>query len=133
MLALGSDKERYHSQLVPHLCFNRYDVAEGVSAYSQATWRQVMGKEGRTWVARCLLQVSQPLLCLEAHSLLRNSQGLKPKPFMVVHPARPWTGLHKGPLAPKGERFSPGSSEDAKSVTMPFCYLSRLEACLVLL
>ena len=57
MLALGADKERYFTQLLPSLCFNRYDVAEGVSMYSQATWRQVMGDEGRTWVARCLPQV----------------------------------------------------------------------------
>ena len=57
MLALGADKDRYFAQLLPSLCFNRYDVAEGVSVYSQATWRQVMGDEGRTWVARCLPQV----------------------------------------------------------------------------
>lgn len=58
MLALGADKERYYAQLLPSLCFNRYDVAEGVSVYSQATWRQVMGEEGRTSVARYLPQVS---------------------------------------------------------------------------
>lgn len=58
MLALGTGKEAYLPGLLPHLCFNRYDVAEGVSAYSQATWRQVMGNEGRTWVARCLPQVT---------------------------------------------------------------------------
>lgn len=61
MLALEpADREPYYPQLLPHLCFNRYDVAEGVSAYSQATWRLVMGDEGRMWVARCLPQVTHP-------------------------------------------------------------------------
>ena len=60
MLALGPDRERFYPALLPHLCFNRYDVAEGVASYSLATWRQVMGEAGRTWVARCLLQVNAP-------------------------------------------------------------------------
>ena len=60
MLALGQDRERFYPALLPHLCFNRYDVAEGVSSYSLDTWRQVMGKDGRTWVARCLPQVIIP-------------------------------------------------------------------------
>ena len=61
MLALRpADREPHYPQLLPHLCFNRYDVAEGVSAYSQATWRLVMGDEGRMWVARCLPQVTHP-------------------------------------------------------------------------
>ena len=61
MLALGpEDRERFYPALLPHLCFNRYDVAEGVASYSLATWRQVMGEHGRTWVARCLPQVIRP-------------------------------------------------------------------------
>ncbi len=69
MLALGPDKERYYAQLLPSLCFNRYDVAEGVSVYSQATWRQVMGDEGRASVARCLPQVTHPFLRLYSLTL----------------------------------------------------------------
>ena len=65
MLALGADKDRYFAQLLPSLCFNRYDVAEGVSVYSQATWRQVMGNEGRSWVARCLPQVTRSEPCTQ--------------------------------------------------------------------
>ncbi len=66
MLALGADKGRYYAQLLPSLCFNRYDVAEGVSVYSQATWRQVMGDEGRASVARCLPQVTRPFYSFTA-------------------------------------------------------------------
>ena len=60
MLALGPGRERFYPALLPHLCFNRYDVAEGVASYSLATWCQVMGEAGRTWVARCLPQVVGP-------------------------------------------------------------------------
>ena len=34
MEALGPGAERYYPALLPHLCFNRYDVAEGVRSYS---------------------------------------------------------------------------------------------------
>ena len=37
--------------IIPHMCLNRYYVAEGVRTYSQETWRIVMGNEGRKWVA----------------------------------------------------------------------------------
>jgi hypothetical protein len=43
--------------LVPHMCLNRYYVAEGVRLYSQETWRLVVGEQGRAWVARCAPQV----------------------------------------------------------------------------
>lgn len=39
--------------ILPHMCLNRYYVAEGVRTFSQATWAMVMGEDGRTWVARC--------------------------------------------------------------------------------
>jgi hypothetical protein len=39
--------------LVPHLCLNRYYVAEGVRLYSQETWALATRGEGREWVARC--------------------------------------------------------------------------------
>jgi hypothetical protein len=57
MLALGEERAAYYPALLPHLCFNRYDVAEGVCAYSQETWRLVLGDGGRAWVARCMPQV----------------------------------------------------------------------------
>jgi ferredoxin len=54
---LGADKDAVLPFLVPHMCLNRYYVAEGVRLYSQETWRRVMGDDGRTWVARCAPQV----------------------------------------------------------------------------
>jgi hypothetical protein len=39
--------------VLPHICLNRYYVAEGVRLYSQETWQLVMGDQGRFWVAKC--------------------------------------------------------------------------------
>ena len=58
MLSLGYARTAFYPALLPHLCFNRHDVAEGVASYSQDTWRLVMGSEGRAWVAKCMPQVS---------------------------------------------------------------------------
>ncbi len=49
--------EDYFPAILPHMCINRYDVAEGVRSFSQETWRRVMGSEGRKWVATCAPQV----------------------------------------------------------------------------
>ncbi len=57
MLSLGDARTAFYPDLLPHLCFNRHDVAEGVASYSRDTWRLVMGSEGRDWVARCMPQV----------------------------------------------------------------------------
>ena len=57
MLAAGSDADRFYPTLLPALAFNRYDVAEGVAAYSRDTWRLIMGTRGRAGVAACLPQV----------------------------------------------------------------------------
>ena len=43
--------------IIPHMCLNRYYVAEGVRLYSQETWRMVMKDEGRSWVARSASRV----------------------------------------------------------------------------
>jgi hypothetical protein len=45
-LALGESRG-YLASLVPCMCLNRYYVAEGVRIYSQRTWAQVMGHQGR--------------------------------------------------------------------------------------
>ncbi|KAI7841245.1 hypothetical protein COHA_005082 [Chlorella ohadii] len=50
-------RERVFPLLLPHMCLNRYYVAEGVRLYSQETWRLVMGDSGREWVAKCAPQV----------------------------------------------------------------------------
>ncbi|KAG7667191.1 hypothetical protein NADE_003012 [Nannochloris sp. 'desiccata'] len=39
--------------VLPHICLNRYYVAEGVRLYSQETWQLIMGDQGRLWVAKC--------------------------------------------------------------------------------
>ena len=62
MLSLGDARTAFYPVLLPHLCFNRHDVAEGVASYSQESWRLVMGSEGRAWVAKCMPQV--PVLSL---------------------------------------------------------------------
>lgn len=43
--------------IVPHMCLNRYYVAEGVRLYSQETWRLAVGDKGREWVAKCINNV----------------------------------------------------------------------------
>lgn len=60
MLAAGDARAAYFPALLPPLCFNRHDVAEGVRAYSAETWRLVLGTEGPAWVARCLPHVRAP-------------------------------------------------------------------------
>ncbi|KAL4425118.1 hypothetical protein ABPG77_008223 [Micractinium sp. CCAP 211/92] len=57
MRCVAPYRERIFPLLVPHMCLNRYYVAEGVRLYSQETWRQVMGDSGREWVAKCASQV----------------------------------------------------------------------------
>lgn len=57
MQALGPSREQYYPLLLPHLCFNRYDIAEGVCSYSNQTWQLIMGGQGRDRVARYIAQV----------------------------------------------------------------------------
>lgn len=58
MLALGEARgDVALPLLVPHMCLNRYYVAEGVRRYSQDTWQLMTNEEGRVWVARCVAQV----------------------------------------------------------------------------
>ncbi|EFN56492.1 expressed protein [Chlorella variabilis] len=57
MLCAAPYRERLFPQLLPHMCLNRYYVAEGVRLYSQETWRMVMGDSGREQVAKCAPQV----------------------------------------------------------------------------
>eukprot|EP00887_Chlorella_sp_A99_P007146 scaffold2.g7146.t1 len=55
MLAAEPFRAQVLPLLLPQMCLNRYYVAEGVRAYSQAreTWQLVLGESGREWVARC--------------------------------------------------------------------------------
>ncbi|MCL4127138.1 UNVERIFIED_CONTAM: hypothetical protein GTU68_045495, partial [Idotea baltica] len=45
-------REKFFPYLLPRICLNRYYVAEGVRLYSQETWRQITGSEGRTLVQK---------------------------------------------------------------------------------
>ncbi|PSC73633.1 ARM repeat-containing [Micractinium conductrix] len=57
MQCAAAYRERVFPLLLPHMCLNRYYVAEGVRLYSQETWRIVMGDKGREEVAKCAPQV----------------------------------------------------------------------------
>ncbi|XP_038077963.1 uncharacterized protein LOC119745577 [Patiria miniata] len=43
-------REKFFPLLLPRMCLNRYYVAEGVRTYSQHTWRQVTGEQGKLFV-----------------------------------------------------------------------------------
>ena len=58
MQAAEGFREAYFPQILPHLCFNRYDVAEGVRSYSLDTWKLIMKDSGPLWVAKCIDQVA---------------------------------------------------------------------------
>ncbi|KAG0725181.1 hypothetical protein GWK47_039084 [Chionoecetes opilio] len=45
-------RERFFPTLLPRLCLNRYYVAEGVRLYSQETWRQATGADGKSLVEK---------------------------------------------------------------------------------
>ena len=53
LLAAKPYHETVLPMVLPHICLNRYYVAEGVRLYSQETWQLVMGDQGRVWVAKC--------------------------------------------------------------------------------
>ncbi|XP_071785582.1 uncharacterized protein [Asterias amurensis] len=52
LVSLPNDetRERFYPLLLPRLCLNRYYVAEGVRTYSQRTWQQVVGANGKLLV-----------------------------------------------------------------------------------
>ena len=57
LLSAEGFQEAYFSSILPHLCFNRYDVAEGVRSYSLDTWKLVMKDTGPRQVAQHAQQV----------------------------------------------------------------------------
>ena len=53
--AAGEDstlRDKYDGMLVPRMCLNRYYVAEGVRVYSNDTWRQCFGEQGKQLVCK---------------------------------------------------------------------------------
>lgn len=51
----------YYPLILPHLCFNRYDVAEGVRSYSLETWKLILKSHGPQQVARHINEVPEAL------------------------------------------------------------------------
>ena len=57
MVALGPQAQRWDAQMLPRLCYNRHDAAEGVRRHAQQTWQMVVGMQGPHRLATCLPQV----------------------------------------------------------------------------
>lgn len=57
LLAAEGFQDEYFPAVLPHLCFNRYDSAEGVRYYSLDTWRLVARDSGPLLVAMHIDQV----------------------------------------------------------------------------
>lgn len=49
-----NDRRSFYGTLLPRMCLNRHYVAEGVRAYSQATWRDVIGADGRVFLTELM-------------------------------------------------------------------------------
>ena len=52
-----ADREQVFPTLLPRMVLNRYYVAEGVRLYSQETWKQVAGDQGKELVERFMKEV----------------------------------------------------------------------------
>ena len=59
LVAAGDFKDEFFHAVLPHLCFNRYDVAEGVRYYSLDTWKLIMQSDGPKRVAQHIDQVEK--------------------------------------------------------------------------
>lgn len=57
-MAAEGYRQEYYPLILPHLCFNRYDVAEGVRYYSLDTWKLVLKTSGPAEVAKHIDEVS---------------------------------------------------------------------------
>ena len=62
-MALGPEAQRWDAQMLPRLCYNRHDAAEGVRRHAQQTWQLVVGMQGRERLAACLPQVQSLVFC----------------------------------------------------------------------
>ena len=79
--------------LLPHMCLNRYDVAEGVRTYSQATWTLILGQEGREWVGRCITQARLTYIAL--HFTVQISECVDASPKTCVKSSAQGADLHE--------------------------------------
>ena len=49
-------RPEFYGLLLPRMCLNRYYVAEGVRIFSQKSWAQVAGSEGKTLIERYIAE-----------------------------------------------------------------------------
>ncbi|KAK6621052.1 hypothetical protein RUM43_011356 [Polyplax serrata] len=56
LLSLPNNESRqlFYPKILPRICLNRYYAADGVRIYSQETWRQVTGTEGKELVEQLI-------------------------------------------------------------------------------
>jgi hypothetical protein len=57
LIANTDTKTEYYPVLLPAMCLNRLYVAEGVKLYSQQTWREVVGMQGKELVCEHMQNV----------------------------------------------------------------------------
>lgn len=58
MCGLGQEERRVHyALLLPRMCLNRHYVAEGVRVYSQDSWKNAIGADGRVYLVRYMAEV----------------------------------------------------------------------------
>ncbi|XP_048516398.1 uncharacterized protein LOC105690948 isoform X2 [Athalia rosae] len=68
-LPIAQSREAYYPELLPKICLNRYYVAEGVRNYSQETWRQVTGADGKILVEKFINEtVEYYIIATESHN-----------------------------------------------------------------
>ena len=52
-----SNPQRYYLQLLPRICLNRYYIADGVRIFSQNSWKEICGSDGKKLVESCIAAV----------------------------------------------------------------------------
>jgi HEAT repeat protein len=52
-----ADRRKLYPLFLPRMCLNRHYVAEGVRSYSQATWKDVIGSDGREYLVKLMDEV----------------------------------------------------------------------------
>eukprot|EP00347_Sterkiella_histriomuscorum_P007190 403349918 len=58
-LASEDQKQSIDKLLLPRICFNRHYMAEGIKIYNQDTWKQVVGQEGKQYLAKLNEEVTE--------------------------------------------------------------------------
>jgi HEAT repeat protein len=51
------NRRELYPLFLPRMCLNRHYVAEGVRSYSQATWKDVIGSDGRVYLVKLMDEV----------------------------------------------------------------------------